>query len=150
MWRRSAAVARIVHHQKLATQHWRVTLWSSIHCTDRTLRPLKVETLTQLHRSLRTPCSSRCCLQSTVSINCSVYIFAWYRTGNVSSAQLLMSSVWRTLDMSVHQRILKEVVLAYIRWHKNGPFNFIGSCLCDWPKTAHFQCAVSMRPFDMK
>jgi len=32
------------------------TLWSSIHCTDRTLRPLKVEALTQPHRSLRTPC----------------------------------------------------------------------------------------------
>jgi len=32
------------------------TLWSSIHCTDRTLCPLKVEALTQPHRSLRTPC----------------------------------------------------------------------------------------------
>jgi len=39
------------------------TLWSSIHCTDWTLRPLKVEALTQPHRPLHTPCSSRCCLQ---------------------------------------------------------------------------------------
>ena len=39
------------------------TLWSSIHCTDRTLRPLKVEALTQPHRPLRTPRLSRCCLQ---------------------------------------------------------------------------------------
>jgi len=36
------------------------SLRSSIHCTDRTFRPLKVEALTQPHRPLRTPCSSRC------------------------------------------------------------------------------------------
>ena len=55
------------------TRSWRAgadvsILWSSIHCTDWTLRPLKVEALTQPHRPLRTPCSSRCRLQSTVCV----------------------------------------------------------------------------------
>ena len=46
-----------------------------------------------------------------IAFHSSVCMCAWYRTENVSSAQLLMSSVWKTSHMSVHQQILKEVVL---------------------------------------
>jgi len=43
----------------------RLIVWKALR---RSLRPLKVEALTQLHRPLRTSCSSRCRLQSTASV----------------------------------------------------------------------------------